>query len=178
MNKFALVVALVAVVLGGLAFARPATVERFVNVVDDAAGAFPGNEILNRVAFKSGVTEGGVFTLATTSNAYTMTDAEMRNAKVISISSVQSAAVLALTTPASSTWPSLDRNGTAQTWIIDNLHTAAATTTTITAGAGVDIDGDTANDDVLNGGVSGHLTCWRLPDGNIRCYVVEGVDAG
>lgn len=141
-------------------------------------GAFPGPDITNRVEFKSGMAEGGMYTVATSSSTFTLADRDIANSKVISIASVSDAAALALTLPAASAWPSLTEPGTSQSWIIDNLHTEAATTTTITAGVGVDIDGTTANDEVINGGVSGRLECWRLTDGNVRCIVEEMVDAG
>jgi hypothetical protein len=128
---------------------------------------------------QSGLVQGGAFTIATTAAAMTLKDREVANARVISISAMGAGqAALALTTPASTTWTSLPTNGASQTWIIDSNGTAAATTTTITAGTGVDIDGTTANDDVINGDASGRLECWRLPNTNVRCVVEEMVDAG
>lgn len=141
-----------------------------------AIGGAAGPDHYGHEYFNAGLSAGGVYTLSTTTNAI-LRDGDIEDAKVISISSSASPAI-SLTTPASSTWASLPDNGTAQSWIIDNLHTAAATTTTITAGTGVDLDGATTNDDVINGGVSGILTCWRLPSTNIRCIVEEMVDAG
>jgi len=146
---------------------------------EEPLGAFPGPEILDRVITRGGLAEGGVFTIATTASSMTLKDRDLATAKTISISAMGAGqAALALTLPASTTWSSLPQNGTAQSWIIDSVGTAAATTTTITAGTGVDIDGITANDDVINGGVSGELQCWRLPNGDIRCIVNEYVDAG
>lgn len=141
---------------------------------------FAGPEVTYRVTTKAGFANGGVYTIATTASAMTLKDADIANNAVISLTAMGAGqAALALTLPASTTWPSLDANGTMQRWVIDNNGLAAATTTTITAGAGVDIDGTTANDDVLNGDVSGTLACWRLPTtGNIRCIVEEMVDAG
>jgi hypothetical protein len=133
----------------------------------------------NGLNTRGGFTEGSVDTISTTSATYTLTQEEMDNVKVISISAQATAAALTLTLPASSTMTALlPLNGDTQSWIIDNLHTSAATTTTVTAGTGVDIDGITANDDVINGGVSARLECWRLPDTNIRCIIEEMVDAG
>lgn len=142
-------------------------------------GAVVGPEFVNRIMFTSGMTEGGgyVFTATSTQAAATLTDRDLSNNKVISIATVDAPA-LALTLPASSTWTGLSKPYEVQEWIIDNLHTAAATTTTITAGVGVDIDGTGANDDVINGGVSGRLQCWRLLSSDIRCIVEEMVDAG
>jgi len=87
-------------------------------------------------------------------------------------------AALTLTLPATTTFAAiLPNDGDTATWIIDNRHTAAGTTTSV---VGYDIDGDTANDDVINGGVSGKLTCWNVKDATsfaFRCYVNEGIDA-
>lgn len=146
----------------------------------DGVGAVVGPEVLTRMQFKSGLSEGGIFTISTTSSAKTLRDAEIKDVKVISIADtgLSAASALALTLPASTSWPSLERAGDYQAWIVDNVRATAATTTTITAGTGVDIDGTTANDDVINGGVSGLLECWRLANTNVRCVVQELVDAG
>ena len=141
-------------------------------------GEFVGTQSLSHINVGAGMTESGIYTVSTTSATWTLNAREIRDVKVIAIGSVTGAAAMTLTLPASSTWQGLEKVGDTQSWIIDNLHTAAATTTTVTAGTGVDIDGTTANDDVLNGGVSGRLDCWRLPTSDIRCIVEEMVDAG
>lgn len=141
-------------------------------------GEFVGTESLSHIRIGAGMTEAGIYTISTTSATWTLNPREIRDVKVVAIASVSGAAAMTLTLPASSTWQGLEKTGDMQSWIIDNLHTSAATTTTITAGTGVDIDGTTANDDVLNGGVSGRLDCWRLPTSDIRCIVEEMVDAG
>lgn len=142
-------------------------------------GASPSPEVYNRTMFMSGMSEGNavVVTATSTQSAATLTNQDMSNAKVISITAGNVPA-LTLTLPASSTWSGLAKPYETQEWIIDNLHSNAATTTTITAGTGVDIDGTTTNDDVINGGVSGKLICWRILVGDIRCIVEEMVDAG
>lgn len=139
---------------------------------------FVGPEAVGHIKTSAGLTEGGAYTISTTSATWTLNAREIRDVKVIAVASVTGAAAMTLTLPASSTWQGLEKVGDTQSWIIDNLHTAAATTTTVTAGTGVDIDGTTANDDVLNGGVSGRLDCWRLATSDIRCIVEEMVDAG
>lgn len=154
-----------------------------ITVEAPSLGAFASPELQDRVVAKAGFAQGGVLTIATSSATMTLKDGDMDNVATLSIVQSSTTATfdpaLALTLPASTTWPSLDANGTVQRWIIDNNQTSAATTTTITAGVGVDIDGTTANDDVINGGVSGTLSCWRLPTtGNVRCIVEEMVDAG
>lgn len=172
---------LVAVAIVSVGFmAKPAQ----VNVKTESLGAFPGNEISSRVTTYGGFSEGGQFKIATTASAMTLRDNDLATNKVIYLTAMGSGQpALALSLPASTTWPSLAKPGVAQSWIIDATDVGTAgTTTTITAGAGVDIDGITANDDVINGGVSGMLTCWRLDateeNGNIRCSVRELVDAG
>ena len=141
-------------------------------------GEFVGTQSLSHINVGAGMTESGIYTISTTSATWTVNAREIRDVKVIAIGSVTGAAAMTLTLPALSTWQGLERVGDTQSWIIDNLHTSAATTTTVTAGTGVDIDGTTANDDVINGGVSGRLDCWRLPTSDIRCIVEEMVDAG
>lgn len=155
-----------------------------VVVEKESLGAFPGNDLLQRVTTYGGFAQGGQFTIATTASAMTLGNRDLSDNAVISITAMGAGqAALALTTPGSTTWSGLNRPGVVQSWIIDNTSTAAATTTTITAGAGVDIDGTTANDDVLNGGTAGVLSCWRLsasdtPANGVRCIVEEMVDAG
>lgn len=148
-------------------------------VIEKTVGAAAGPDLTERTTTLGGFAQAGVLTVSTTSATRTLTNSELANARVISVTDMGAGqAALALTLPASSTWASLPKNGHSQSWIIDALAATAGTTTTITAGTGVDIDGTTANDDVLNGGVSGTLSCWRLPNTDIRCIVEEMVDAG
>jgi len=173
MKELAIVVGLVAVGILGVMFPQTAVYQN----LGSGSGQTQYNSQFNR-----GLVQGGVYNVATSASAMTLRNADIQNVAVISINQSSTTATfdpaLALTLPASSTWTGLEANGDSQTWIIDNNQTAAGTTTTLTAGAGVDIDGTTANDDVLNGGVSGVLTCWRLPTTNIRCIAEEMVDAG
>jgi hypothetical protein len=71
----------------------------------------------------------------------------------------------------------IPQKGQTKTWIIQNNHTAAATTTTITTNTGINLQGDTANDDVINGAVTGTLTCHREYDLSVLCIVSEKVNA-
>lgn len=158
--------------VGGTTVVNPVTKETIV-------GSAPGPDLTERTTTLGGFAQAGVTTIATTSATLTLTDRQLAFARVISVSDMGAGqAALALSLPASSTWASLPKVGHSQSWVIDNLPATAGTTTTITAGTGVDIDGTTANDDVINGGVSGTLTCWRLPSTDIRCIVEEMVDAG
>ena len=150
------------------------TTGTFTGALSALSGAFSGYLDSN-----AGFVEGGQLTISTTSAAYTLTAAQMKAAKVISIADTASSAALALTLPATSTMTTLlPSAGDTQEWIIDNLHSDAATTTTISVGDGMDFDGTGANDDVVNGGVSARLECFRLVDTNVRCIVEEFVDAG
>jgi hypothetical protein len=174
------VAVVVSVVLVGLFF-TPQDGVNGLNGVDgrDGVGAPAGPDVYQRLVAHSGLSVGGILTVATTGASYTLTDTQLDDARVISISDMGAGqSALALTLPASTTWTSLPGNGDSQSWIIDSVVATAATTTTITAGTGVDIDGTTANDDVINGGVSGRLECWRLPSTDVRCIVEEMVDAG
>lgn len=126
---------------------------------------------------RGGLVEGGILTISTTGSTYTLTNALMKGVKVISIADTGTS-TLALTLPASSTLSMIPNAGDTMEFVVDNLHTVAATTTTITAGAGTDIDGTTANDDVVNGDASARLECFRLVNTNVRCIVEEMVDAG
>lgn len=180
-NKITLGLAIAVFALaGGIFMKNDATVE--VRTVDgqpvQVLGGQPSPEVYTHTYMRAGLTEGSISTVSTTSATYTLKDGELRDARVISIADTTYSAALTLTLPASTTWPSLAKVGDTQVWIIDNVHSAAATTTTIAAGTGVDIDGTTANDDVVNGGVSARLECWRLPTKDIRCIVEEMVDAG
>lgn len=142
-------------------------------------GALASPDIYGQLRVHGTLVSGGcITTVSTTSATYMLSADEMDSCGVISIASLPTSAALALTTAASSSMKTIPTAGDSTTWIIDNLHTAAATTSTITAGTGVDIDGTGANDDVINGGVSGLLTCWRLASTDVRCIVQEMVDAG
>lgn len=176
----------VLVVASFLGVTYPKSGGTVVERVVETLGADAGPTKTEHQEFLQSYMSGGVFTIATTASAMTLTDSMIRNASVIAVRPVNAAAnsaALALTTMSSTTWASLPDNGSKQSWIIDNQFSAAATTTTITAGAGVDIDGTGANDDVINGGVSGTLECWKYlaADGfnrDVRCIVQEFVDAG
>lgn len=178
-NKLTTAGVLVAIVLGTLGLFTGDTVVNNPVTKETIVGAAPGPDLTERTTTLGGFAQAGVTTVATTSSTYTLTDRQLAFARIINVSDMGAGqAALTLTLPASSTWASLPRVGHSQSWIVDNLPATAATTTTITAGTGVDIDGTTANDDVINGGVSGTLTCWRLPNTDVRCIVEEMVDAG
>lgn len=168
MNKAVVAgVVVVAVLLVGFFVTRQEPVQ--------IASSGAGDTQTSRQFFQSGLVEGGVYSVSTTSATLTLNSRSLAGAKIITIENTNSPAQT-FTLPASTTFPLA--KGESQMWIVDNIHSAAATTSTFTAGTGVDLDGTTANDDVINGGVSGTLRCWRLADTNVRCIVEEMVDAG
>jgi hypothetical protein len=122
-------------------------------------------------------TQGGsILNIATSASAYTLTQAELSAASVIEIEAVSGAqSALALTLGATSTsWTSLiPTAGQSRTWIIEDNHTAGATTTTITAGTGIDLIAYTVNDDVIDGGEFAQLTCWRKENTDVGCITTE-----
>ena len=113
-------------------------------------------------AFRQG---GGITTVTATStqSAYTLTFDDMNEESIIEIADVASPA-LSLTLPtATSTWETLLPNdGDMRSWIIDNQH-AAATTTTVLAPSNniIDLYAYTTNDDVIDGLEMSILTCWN-----------------
>lgn len=121
---------------------------------------------------------GGIITVSTTSAAYTLSQAELLSGNIISIANTAASDALALTLPATSSWTTLIPNaGDSRKWFIQNLHSDAATTTTITTAAGIQLEGDTANDDVINGAVTGTLECYRQASTDVVCHVSEKVSA-
>jgi len=143
-----------------------------------------GTEHYNYESFYSGLLGnnvtigGGILTVTSTTSAVTLTASQLESANVISIADTAGSVALALTLPATSTMTSLLRTaGDSRTWYVQNLHSNAATTTTITAGTGIDLQGITANDDVINGAVTGKLTCYRQASTDVVCVVNEYVVA-
>jgi hypothetical protein len=177
MNK-TLAVAVVALIVAVGSLVFPKTTERVVETVTLGASG-SGQNTGSLQTFSGGLVQGGVYATTTTASSFTLPARAISDATIIRIgTSTVNSPVQTVTTPASTTWQGLDQIGDSKVWIIDNLYGAAATTTTITAGTGVDLDGVTANDDVINGGVSGRMECWRLQTRDIRCIVNEYVDAG
>lgn len=148
------------------------------NLTVAGTSSLTGNLSLTGATTLAELTQGGgTLTVATTAATYALSASQLATNHVIYIQSVAGAAALALTLPATSTMTSLiPSDSQSRTWYIYNAHTAAATTTTVTAGTGIDLQGDTANDDVINGGgILGTLQCFRLPDTNVVCSVSEKV---
>ena len=163
----------VVVVLAALAF-QP---EKDFGALSGPNVIFPTN-FLAPVSTEELTQGGGFTTISTTSATYTLTQSELESGNVLEIADTAGSAALALSLPATSSWTTLLPDaGDSRQWVVWNAHSAAATTTTITAGTGIDLQGDTANDDVINGGVFGLLECTRLDTTDIVCIVSEKVAA-
>ena len=120
---------------------------------------------------------GGIITVSTTSAAYTLTQTELESGNVISIADTGVAA-LTLTLPATSTMTTLiSTAGDSREWFIENLHTAAATTTTVATGAGIELQAIANTDDVIDGAGWGKLKCYRQASTDVVCIVNEFVAA-
>jgi hypothetical protein len=135
------------------------------------AGSFSG-------AFDTGnfIHGGGCLAIATTSGAYTLTAAQMLAYNCFEITSTASPA-FTLTLPATSTTASLfSATGKSKSWIIENQH-LAATTTTIAKGAGIDIVAVDTNADVIDGQEYAQIDCTRQTDMDVVCVVNELVHA-
>jgi hypothetical protein len=178
MNKNIIISATVALVVGaivGLVIAGQANQSTLVGGVQDRELSVSNFQVNTSGAMTQG---GGILRISQSGAARTLTDAEMFANGEIVIDSVSGAAALALTLPtASSMKLTIPQKGQTKTWIIQNNHTAAATTTTITTNTGINLQGDTANDDVINGAVTGTLTCHREYDLTVLCLVSEKVNA-
>ena len=132
-----------------------------------------------------GTTLGGdVLTVTPAANASstvtvntTLTEAQMIKNSIIVVADTNTG-LNSLTLPATSTMKTLLASaGTSRSWLIQSKNTTAAITTTVLAGTGIDLQGDAAGDDALNGGVYGVLTCYRLPTTDVMCKIIETVVA-
>lgn len=120
----------------------------------------------------------GILRINQTGATRTLTAQEMADYAAIVVDSTSTGAALTLTLPATSTMTALlPVAGTSRSWMIENNHSAAATTTTIAAGTGIDLQGDTSGDDIINASAFGWLTCVRDYDTDVVCRISETVAA-
>lgn len=122
-------------------------------------------------AFSQG---GGVATVSTSSATYALSFSEMDDESVIVVAAASPAAALTLTLPASSSIPVFAGY---RTWVIENAHTAAATTTTIAAGTGIDLQEPDGQNVVIGINNYAFLTCFREASTNVVCRVDETIPA-
>lgn len=121
---------------------------------------------------------GGVLNISTTNAARTLTQAEMLASNVIEIESTATGAALTLTLPATSTMSTLiGTAGNVREWIIENNHTAAATTTTVAAGTGIDLLEPDGQNVVIGINNTATLKCWRKETTDVGCIVDETIPA-
>lgn len=114
---------------------------------------------------------GGISTISTTSATYTLTQAELEAGNVISIANTASALALTLSTPASSSFTTLIPNaGDSREWMIQNLHSDAATTTTIAGNTGVEMQVLSGSSGDVAGAGWGKMSCYRQASTNVVCY--------
>lgn len=165
------VLAVVGVVLGGLAVVRPQVVQEL--------GAAAGPEHTQLQFFKAGLTDGGgVFSTTTTVATETLTERQMRENKVFRFLGSATAAAMTVTLPASTSMNSvLPKPGDYRTWVIENGYTAAATTTTIAAGTGVDLQEPDGQNVVIGINNYAFLTCFREASTDVVCSVDETIPA-
>jgi hypothetical protein len=179
MNKIISFVALaVAIIAVGIAYTKTSAPVVVPTDGADLGAVYDRSSTQGGFKVGQGLVQGGITSITTATAAYTLTANDLK-ASVIDIPYSANALALTLTLPATTTMAKiLPNDGDTGMWIIDNHHTAAATTTTI---AGYDGDGVAGTDETINGGVSGRLVCWNTAaaDTNyaFRCFVNEGIDA-
>lgn len=118
---------------------------------------------------------GGVLAISTSSDAYTLTQAQLSSYNVIDFTPLGDHATLTL--PATSTLTTLlSTAGDYRQWVIRNGATAA-TNTTIAAGAGMDLQEPDGQNVVIGQTNYAWLTCYRLSSTDVACLVDESIPA-
>jgi hypothetical protein len=188
MNKILSVIAVgLALVALVVAVARetPVVVEKQPNE-DPALGAIPPQGNFDAITVEEFEQGGGAYQLSFTgTGSTTLTQDLMANNNWFVIPASTTFPIqFTVTLPATSTLTSiLTEPGDTREWYFQNENTVAATTTTIAAGTGINLVGDTANDDLINGAEIGRLTCIRdristtARPGDVYCWVSESVAA-
>lgn len=171
MNKLALILAIVALLVGGAGLALPKAKEV-------ALGALSSPNIQSYLnvygAFSQG---GGSKEIDPITATYTLTFDDMNSNNVITFAASTTQAALTATLPATTTFPLASNAGSYRTWVIENPFTAAATTTTIAAGTGVDLQEPDGQNVVIGINNYAWLTCFRLASSDISCRVDETIPA-
>ena len=143
-------------------------------------GAFSGPDVYADVNIYGTINTGGGSYLATTTDAksYTVTFSDINSYAYIDVLNDDDEAALSWTLPATSTMMQiLPEVGSSREWFIHHASTTSGTLTLV-AGAGMDLVGVTANDDVIDGGEYTRLTCTQIQyrdadNENITCIVDE-----
>ena len=166
----------VSLVLGVFGLFGGETVVR--EVVNNTVGVASGpDHRLGVEYFFDGLADGGgcfsTSTEATGAVNGTLTSAQMQKYNCFYVMN-NSATVQEITLPATSTAAGvLPANGMHRSWLIVNATTTAGNTLTIQDGAGINLIGVTANDDVIDGTERSVLDCWRLPNTDWDCRLDE-----
>jgi len=129
------------------------------------------------VSVKEFTEGGGVLTISNTDGTETLTQDQMLNNNVLVVAETQGEA-LTLTLPAATTMTTLIPNaGDKRSWMIENAHTVAATTTTIAAGSGIDLQEPDGQNVVIGINNYAWLTCFREAGATVVCRVDETIPA-
>lgn len=172
MKKIILPIAIVAILLVAIGgWFAPAAIQ-------ESLGAIAGPDIFSYVNVHGAFTQGGgVKTITPTSDAVTITAADMRDSNVITFAASTTQGALTATLPATTTFPLSDNAGSYRTWVIENPFLAAATTTTIAAGTGIDLQEPDGQNVVIGINNYAWLTCFRELSTDIVCKVDETIPA-
>lgn len=174
MNKIALIVAVLALLVGAFGVFSPVAKQQVLQ----------GLQTINPQVFGSSVdvqgvlTEGGgVKTITPVAATYTLTAADLRDSNVVTFVASTTMPALTLALTASTTFPLGTNAGAKRSWIVENPFTAAATTTTISAGTGIDLQEPDGQNVVVGINNYAWLTCFREASSDIVCSVDETIPA-
>lgn len=149
---------------------------------DANLGAFSGGDLHTDVSIFGNLTTGrGEYTA--TSSVGSAGTLNYKDLDTYLISFTANLSAYTFTLPATSTmFQLLPEIGATREWLIHNATTTGSITLTTAAGAGMDLVGVTANDDVIDPGEFTRLTCTRIPylaadNENIMCIVDELTNA-
>ena len=149
-------------------------VERFSEPVGLVEAQISNFDAVSVKQFTEG---GGVITITNTDGTETLTQSQMLDNNIIVVAETQGEA-LTLTLPAATTMTTLIPNaGDKRSWMIENAHTVAATTTTIAAGSGIDLQEPDGQNVVIGINNYAWLTCFREAGATVVCRVDETIPA-
>ena len=171
MNKIALIVAVLALLVGAFGVVSPAAKEQVLGALSS-----PNVQSYLNVygAFSQG---GGSKEVAPVASAYTLTFDDLNANNVITFVASTTMPALTLNLPATTTFPLAQNSGSYRSWVIENPFLGAATTTTIAAGTGVDLQEPDGQNVVVGINNYAWLTCFRLVNSDISCRVDETIPA-
>lgn len=186
MKKITIFIAILALVLGGVAVRKSDVAQNAVSNLAEMVNSVGGQfEEYNPKTFERGITvrDGftfgdGVVTVTPVSASVTLTQAQMKAGYRITFAASSTQPALTVTLPAVSTMTELIPTiGDTRQWIIENPFTAAATTTTIAAGSGIDLQEPDGQNVVIGINNYAWLTCFRETATGVVCRVDETIPA-